>query len=291
MIDKFEIEETPEVSIQKVDQAKIPNTMNVIMIIAVIIAALVSMGELRFTINDVVDFSFMAVLIYLITSMVYRNNYTAGMNRAMTLPAYEQAQAEYEKAKAQIYDKGMVSRLPELCMRYVEEDLIRCRTVILSDACIPYDLYVSEYLGKTKKELEDKGLAKSTISCIMRANKVKGLKLNSSMLLAGDSSSFLFRKMTLGISSSAKKNFDFGWNMVTRALTTTLTVMVGVEVVIEPSFKTLIPWVIKMIPVLWAALTSYNSGIQNINETYIPHTQKKTEIIKILIAWDEKCTQ
>lgn len=290
MIDKFEIEEPPEVSIQKVDQAKIPNTMNVIMIIAVIIAALVSMGELRFTINDVVDFSFMAVLIYLITSMVYRNNYTAGMNRAMTLPAYEQAQAEYEKAKAQIYDKGMVSRLPELCMRYVEEDLIRCRTVILSDACIPYDLYVSEYLGKTKKELEDKGLAKSTISCIMRANKVKGIKLSSSMLLAGESSSFLFRKMTLGISSSAKKYFDFGWNMITRALTTTLTVMVGVEVVIEPSFKTLIPWVIKMIPVLWAALTSYNSGIQNINETYIPHTQKKTEIIKILIAWDEKCT-
>ena len=226
----------------------------------------------------------MAVLIYLITSMVYRNNYNAGMNRAMTLP-------EYEKAKSAVYEKGILPKLPELCFKYVEDDLRRCRTVILADACIPYDKYVTEYLGKTTVELKQKGLSPSAIRCINRANKTKCMKLNASILMSGDSHSILFRKLTLGISSTAKKNVDFGWNMIARAVTTTLTVMVGVEVVIEPSLQTLIPWAIKMIPVLWAALTSYNAGIQNINDTYIPYTQKKTEIIKVLISWDENSTQ
>lgn len=270
------------------DTAKIPKLFNVGLVLLIIIAALVSFGEISFSAGDIRDLSLLAVVIYVISTLVYRNNYTGGMNKGKTLPEYIEAKAAYDEAKAEVMRHDVLPKLPGLCVEYCREELKQYRAAILSAACITYDDYAENYINKSESELKDLGLPDSAIKIIFKAGKAKAKHLDPNALLSEDGARLIFKRRILGVSSKARENFDFGLNAVTRALITVLSVVIIVAIAFDFNLETLATWGVRMLPVLWSALTSTAAGIKNVLYTLIPQMQRKTEILKTIFAMHEK---
>ena len=287
MIDKFDSSHEDEILTEKKSvRAKLPNALNMVMIFCIIIAGVLFMGEIELTFGSILNVSLLVAIIYLIASIAYRNNYQNGMYAAMKDDEYCKAKERYEKAKHDIYSLGIASKLGDYCVRYIEQDLKKYRASILADACIPYDKYESDYIGKTYKELMEKGLSKKTARCIVRANKASGIKINTGTLLTSDSN--FHRHRGLGMSTLTRRNVDFATNMVSRLFTTLLSGTVVIDVIINPSWQSLAQWALRMVAIFWAAVSGYDAGVKNISETTLSYISRKTEILKIFISWNEK---
>ena len=287
MIDKLDTESVNESLIDKKNTSvRLPGAINLVMIFCVVIAGLLFLGEIKLTFGSILNISLLVAMIYLIASIAYRNNYQNGMYAAMKNEEYIRTKEDYENAKSEIFSLGIAPKLADYCVRYIESDLQKYRTAILSDACVPYNVFETNYLGKTYEELLEMGLPKKAAQCIKRANNASGIKLNTSILLTSDSNSYKHRG--LGTSTIKKRNLDFATNMVTRLLTTLLSGTIVVDVIINPSWQSLAQWSLRMIAVLWAAVSGYDAGVKNISETTISYMSRKTEILKIFISWHEK---
>ena len=287
MMDELEsVLEEEILSERKSVRAKLPNAVNMVMIFCIIIAGVLFMGEIKLTFGSLLNVSLLVAIIYLIASIAYRNNYQNGMYAAMKDEDYRKAKESYEKAKSDIYSLGIASKLGDYCVKYIKQDLKKYRASILADACIPYEKYESDYLDKTYKELLEKGLSKKTAWCIVRANRATGIKINTGTLLTSDSN--FHRHRGLGMSTLTRRNVDFATNMVSRLFTTLLSGTVVIDVIINPSWQSVAQWALRMIAIFWAAVSGYDAGVKNISETTMSYIARKTEILKIFIAWNEK---
>lgn len=276
--------------------ARPSGTGNAILLCVVLIAALVSLGEITLTLSGVVNVSLMVIVLYVIASVVYQNSYTDRFERAKSEEKYQQVKSDFDKACKKIYDSNLLVKLPELCIEYSHQDLINTRTALLLDACIPYDLYEREYLGKSADQLAQMDLPPDVVKCIVSANKVKAMRLTATTLLSTGADESLTEKLlrrigvrrSIGIESKTRQQIDFTSNMISRALTTLLAGAVGVNVVLDDfSIRTIALWAMKMLPIAIAAISGGNSGARNVYDTLIPLLERKTKIINIIISRSE----
>lgn len=288
MIDKIEDTElgTEPMREKKNQPSKLPNVMNAVMIFCMVIAGLLFVGEIKMTFGSVLNVSLMVAIIFLIASIAYQNNYQNGMHVAMREEEYVKVKADYDKVKDEVYSLGLAPMLSDYCVRYTKSELKRYRTSVLSELCIPYDVFERDYLGKTYDELIQEGMQKRKAQCITRANNAVAIRLNESMLLEPGANNYQHRG--LGMSSVVKRNVDFSMNIIFRLLTTVLSGTVIIDVIINPSWQSLAQWVLRMIAVFSAAVTGYDAGYKNISETTVSYISRKTEILKIFISWHEK---
>ena len=278
--------------------SKLPNMMNMILIVAVIVAALISMGELTITLAGAINVSLLVALLYLISSLVYKNNYSAGINKAKETEEYAAARKAFDEAVERIYERGVLDRIPEFCLRYREEDLKSFRSAMLSDVAISYDEYEREYLGKSKGDIKAlTEISKEAKVVIIRANAAKGMNISRNVLMTcGETKTLSERLWTLatghrsiGMDSGTRSRIDFGVNVISRALTTILAGAVGITIVLDDfSIRSIAQWAIRMLPVIWSAIVSYTAGMRNVLETLIPQLERKTEILKIFAAWSSE---
>ena len=287
MDDRFEDVIDDEIASEKRSvKAKLPSALNMVMIFCIILAGVLFLGEITLTFGSLLNVSLLVAVIYLIASIAYRNNYQNGMYAAMKDEDYRKAKESYEKTKNDIYSLGITSKLGDYCVRYIEQDLKKYRASILADACIKYERYESEYIGKAYKELLMTGMSKHSARCVVRANNATGIKINTGTLLTSDSN--FLRHRGLGMSTFARRNVDFATNMVSRLFTTLLSGTVVIDVIINPSWQSLAQWALRMIAIFWAAVSGYDAGVKNITETTISYMSKKTEILKIFVSWHKK---
>lgn len=274
--------------------AKTPGAMNVVLVMIVMIAALVSLGELSITPTGVVNVSLTVAVIYIISSIMYKNSYADGIVREKQSEEFKKAEEEYKEALRNVYEEGMLTEMPALCIRYCEEELKACRHAVLLDSCIPYDTYEEKYLGKSEKELEGMKLSKDAIRCISAANKIKGLHLTANTLLSTGEEATLGEKLLrklgwrrgIAMESRTRQHIDTTFNMISRAITTFLAGTVAISVALDDfSLETLALWAMKMMPVAISVLGGRNGGTRNVQDTLIPQMQKKTKIINILLSW------
>ena len=280
---------------------KFPSAVNLILVIVVVIAAIVSIGELTLTLKGAVNITLTVIVLYIVASIVYPNSYMSGIAREKLTNEYISAKAEYDAAVKEIGKSGMLADISEYCLRYSKEELKACRASILLDECIEYDTFEKEYLGVSIKDLRDKKLSPAAIKCIRDANRVKALDITpGSLMSTGEDVTLLQRilriigvRRTVGIEARTRQRIDYSTNMVIRAVTTLLAGVVGITVVIEDfSLRTIAEWAMKMLPIPIAALGGNNAGRRNVSDTLIPQLLRKTKIIHTMLGWHaEKYSQ
>ena len=286
---------------RKRESLSLPNAVNIFLIAAVVIAALLSMGELTLSWSGALNISLLVIFLYLVASLVYRNNYSGGMAKGKLSEEYKRAKTEYDEAVKAINELGLLPCLPELCIRYREEDLRYRRTEVLSDMCIDYDLYEEKYLGKSEEDLRDseEKLGEDEVKCILKANKLKGIRITRNILLStgegGDFAEKLLNVFNLArsvsVESVTRQRIDLGLNMLSRAATTILAGVVGISLMVESfSLQFVAQWAVRMLPILFAAIGGNSAGVKNVLETLVPSLERKTAIMKVLIAWGKEKT-
>lgn len=272
---------------EKIDLKKIPSRLNVFLILGIVIAALASMGEIAFTVGEAVNITLLVVFIYVISLMIYRNVYQDNMYKAKQSDEYRAAESEYHEIAKEVYDKGLASRLSELCSRYRKEELKAFRTEVLEDMCIKYGDYEKSYFDKTKKDLKKMQLSKATIKCILKANKARGIYISQDMLLSGDCAPRRRDKVFLR-TSERREASDRTKHAVSGLLKTVLVGVVGISVAFDFSLEAIAQWAVRMMPVVAAALSAGPAGRSNIFDVAIPYLKKKTEVLKTMLVWADE---
>lgn len=277
--------------------AKMPGAMNLVLIVIVMIAALVSLGELSITPTGVVNVSLIVAVLYIISSIMYKNSYAEYIEREKDTEEYKRVRGEYDNVIKEIYDGGMLERVPDYCVRYAKEDLKHCRTSVLLDACIPYERYEEKYVGLSEEDLRSEDLGEDAIKCILAANKIKGISLSANALMSTGEELTLTERLLrrlgwrrgIGMESSTRQRIDMTTNMISRAITTLLAGTVAISVVLDDfSIETISLWAMRMLPVAIATLGGKSGGARNVRETLIPQLERKTKIIRIMLAWDKE---
>lgn len=282
------------------NKPKMPTTTNVILVMLVIVAAFASVGELKITYEGAVKVSLLVIFLYIICSVMYSSRYNVGIENEKNGEEYKCVKAEYEKALRAIYDGGLLSKIPEFCQRYRENELKNRRSEILGDQCIPYEIYIEKYHGKTRNELEGMNLSKEVINCIVAANRVKGMNISGNILMSSGESVTLFEAVKhilgfrpgIGMEAKTRQRIDLGYNMVSRFVTTFFAGAVGISIVIDRvSWQLAAQWVMRMFPIAWSALVGYNAGARNVRETLIPQLQRKTSILQLFVMWGREACE
>jgi hypothetical protein len=224
---------------------------------------------------------------------MYKNAYAGAIEKGKQTEPYLEAKRAHDEVVKEIYDNGLIAKLPDMCIEYCKEDLKHCRAQILLDACISYEVYEAEYLGRSEEELRALDLPQDAVKCILAANKTRGLHLTAGALLSdGEGTTLIERVMRrfgfrrgIGIESRTRQQIDFTTNSVSRAITTCLAGAVTISIVLEDfSVETLALWAMKMLPVAIAVLGGNNGGARNVTDTLIPQLEKKTKILKTIMA-------
>ena len=286
-----------DTELKKSVSVKMPSATSIVILGIVAIAAVVSLGEFSITLGGVVNVTATVAILYLVASILYSNSYLNGITKGKNTEEYIKAKAAHDEAVTKINTLGMLPKMPELCIKFCEEELKCSRTSIMLDACIKYDYYLKNYFGKSKVDLRKMGIPDNAIRCITEANKLKAVNITPSRLMSSGEDSTIYERFasvlgirrSMGIESKTRQRIDYSANMVSRIVTTILSGVVGINIVIEEfNLKTIALWAMKMLPLAIAALSGYNSGYRNVLDTLIPQLLRKTKIINTLIGWYEE---
>ena len=278
-----------DATFRALDTAKVNNLTSWALIACVLIASVLSLGKVTFTFQEAISVSTLCIILFLVSSLIYRTKYTEYEAKAKQCPEYIAIDKTYNELVNRIHNEGLLVRLPELCQRYVDEELKTFRTAILANACIPYSVYATDYANKSVKELKSLPISKSMRKAICRANKAKCLKLNAQSLLSVSKQGFI-RFSALMISSGQRETIDSALNVVSRMFTTFLGGAVTVAVIIDWSWQSLVQWGIKMLPLAMAAYSGATQGTKNIFQTAIPHKKSQINIIATILEWEKQQT-
>lgn len=265
-------------------EKKMPRMVNIGAIFAIVLAALLSMGEVAFSWNGLRDLSLLVAVIYVVATLIYKNNYAGGILRGKASDEYKEAKREYDEVKAKITSTDVLPKLPELCVEFCLEELKQYRATILAGACITYDDYEENYINKGYKELKKLGLTGRAIKCVTKADRAKAKHFDPQSLLSEEGSRLIFRRSILGVSSKMRERIDFGTNAFTRAATAVLSGMIAVNILWDFSFAMIATWGVRMLPILGAAISSTAAGVNNVMYTLIPNIRRKTEIMRAILA-------
>ena len=269
-----------------VDAAKVNNIASLALVICVVIASVLSMGEVKLTFAEAVSVSTLCIILFIVSSLIYKTKYAEYEAKAKQNAEYIEVQNEYDSLVKKIQEKGLLARLPELCQRYIDLELKQFRTAILSNACIPYEVYERDYMRLSDAELKTLEITDAMRKAIKKANRAKGLHLTAQGLLSVSKQSVI-RYSALTVSSHQREQIDSALNTLSRIVTTFLGGAVAVEVIVNFSWQAVAQWVLRMLPLAFAAFSGANQGTRNIMNTAIPHKRKQINIIVTILEWEK----
>lgn len=246
---------------------------------AVLVAAVISLGQVSLTLSAVRDVSLLVALLYVLATLIYRNRYSCALERGKRTQDYLSAYSEYDGLRRGLFEKGLSAKVPAFCAEYVIRELESYREGLLAEVGLTYADYVGKYRGKSVSALKKEcSLNRYAVRAVMKCERAKGIKLNKNMILLSDGDA-VGRNRPFGISSKARQRRDYRMNLIVRLSVTVLSGIIAVDFMIDPSLNTLIEWCVRMVPIISAAFFGSSNGYLNATETAVNYLG--AQIIKL----------
>lgn len=258
-----------------------------VLIALVLVAALVSFTGITFSIQSIRNFTALSAVIYVITTMTYRNRYNHGKLRGRDAKEYKEAVQEYREALQKIPGEMTDEEIAEYCENYKKRELKNYRKDLLMGFHIEYDVYVTEYLGLTLWQVLRLKKPWKFRMIILKCNKAKPVKLSPAMIM--NESGNPRRGRAIGISGEQRERRDKTWNALSKALLSIGGGAIVVSLVLDFSLQNLTQWAIRILPIIVAIFTGDSDGYDDIAVTESNHKREQTEIINRMV--DEYCSR
>lgn len=252
-----------------------------VLLALVLVAALVSFTGITFSIQSIRNFTAMSAVIYVITTMTYRNRYNHGKLRGRESKEYKDALQGYREALKDIPGEMTDEEIAEYCENYKKRELKNYRKDLLMGFHTEYDTYVAEYLGLTTwKVLRLKKSWKFRLA-VLKCNKAKPVKLSPAMIM--NESGNPRRGRAIGISGEQRERRDKTRNDLSKALLSIGGGAIVVSLVLDFSLQNLTQWAIRILPIIVAIFTGDSDGYDDIAVTESNHKHEQTEIINRMV--------
>jgi hypothetical protein len=246
------------------------------------LAAFVSFWDVRLTfdLTRIFSIGWVAVLLYIVTIMVYRTKYDGGVALGKQGETYRNAIEAFSSIKASILSANAVDKLREWCLDLQKKDFDAVRKEIVYPY-MDYGEYVEKYQTLTKKQVKASNLSRNAKKAVIQANKIAPAELSSDMLLNQSYSRSLFgKRRILPISGDDRRRSDLLINYVNVFVRTFICGMFVIEIVSDPTLDTFMQWMVRMVPILMALITAPSAGEKNASEIAPRRLTAQTEILK-----------
>ena len=249
---------------RKITRSILNNTGIFVGVFLVFIVIVVFTTDVKLTsIYQVIELGLSFFVLLFCSYSMFVNLSDSGSRAGKESDTYIKTLTEYEDEKKSIIDAKKQGRLTEFCRYYVIDELKNARYSIISEVGIDFDVYNTDYIGKTEEELKKyKTLTQPQINAIVRANNVKPIKLTPEMIFRRGRGSN--RRAPLGTKPETKKGITYGTKFVKTCITSMLTGIIVLEVVVTPTWATFAACLLKLCPVILNGFTGYKFGYENI---------------------------
>lgn len=280
------VDDTPSVVIeQKIDQNRLQSIgTDIALIVLCVVAAFVSFWDISITFSSVFTVGWVSVILYIVTTTVYRTKYDGGIFKGRQTTEYISAMETFTRYRDYIMTHSLTDQLTEWCNTYRMKDLTQLRKSIVCPY-MTYEEYTEKYQNISKKGINRLDLSKQAKSAIKRANDINALELSAYMLLSSSVSSNLFgKRKALPTSGSEKRNVDFAVNYASKFIVTFICGMFAIQILSDPSLESFLQWVVRMIPVAVAFLTGEPSGYRNVVSVDTNRIDAQNQLLKLFFA-------
>lgn len=283
------IEEEPQRIIeQKIDQNRLVSVGTDFALLALcLLAAFVSFWDVGFSINKAFTVGWLSILIFIVSTTVYRNKYDGGIYKGRQTTEYQTAKASFEKIRDFIVAKSLINTLADWCNNYRVNDLTQIQKGIVCPY-MTYEEYTEKYKNITIRKVLRCDLSWQAKKAVILANSVMPLELSADGLLGISAQTNLFgKRKALPISGGEKRKHDMIANYASKFILTFVLGMFVVEILSDPTLETFLQWLIRMFPVVTAYLTGEANGYRNVTTIDTHRINAQSQVLRLFFA-DEK---
>lgn len=253
--------------------------------VIILVVIVVMTTDIKFVpISTIKDFSIEAFLLLFLCNAMYGNMYQTGGLQARKLEKYRETMKTYARIKDEIKEHGLMKRLRVFCKEFVDNELKNQRLEILERADVTWAEY-QRYRNMSKKALRyQKKLSDVKIKAILDANWVVPIKLSADMLYR-EGGTGGFRYSALRSDPKINARLDKLWNAVKSGATTIGMCFLGMELFVDPSWKTMCIVAAKVLTVALNGYNGYIRGYNNIAVTALNFTEDQIDLLEQYKVW------
>lgn len=210
----------------------------------------------------------------------------SGMRAGLVSNAYRSAVDDYLAQKKRIEDGHLQGYLYPFCRKYVQDELENVRMSILSVEGIDYEKYKALYMAKDDDVVNADGdLSSSQREAVIRANKVKPIKLTPDMIMQKGGGTG--RRSPLGMKAKTKKKVQFAVKFLSTVLVAIAASIIAFDVVTEPTLVLLATCAFKLLVIAVNGFTGYKFGYENIVFDAANYTTDQADLLRQAVAFAE----
>ena len=252
------------------------------------IASVVSFWDVTLTIDKAFTIGWVTVLLYIVSTTVYRTKYDGGIYRGRQTDAYKEITGTFRTYRDRIMKESRIDDLREWCRDFRIQDVRNVRMEIVCPY-MSYDDYLAKYANLSPQKVKELGLSRKVQSAINRANAVEPVELTADMLLNLSFSKKLFgKRRILPRSGDEQRRGDFVSNYAKRLVITILCGLFAVEFISDPSMESFLQWIIRMIPVVMAFLTGDTGGFRNATEISVRRIDAQSRLLEMFLGTETR---
>lgn len=235
------------------------------------------------TFTEVTELSLSFFVLIFCSYSMYGNMYHSGMVAGRKLDTYTDVCKRYAIIRAEIKTKDVQKQLAVFCKEYIDNELKSRREAVLENADVTWEEYLECRL-LSKRELQyDKKLSKVKIKAISDANWIVPIKLQPAMLYKQDGQTV--RRSPLRTAPSAKRTFDFTWNLIKTGATSLCMCFIAFELFSEPSWEMFCAVALKLLTVALNGYAGYRRGYDNIAVDSVNYAEDQIDLLEEFKKW------
>lgn len=271
--------ETISTDKKKLSHYILGNARTLVMVFILFAIMVVMTTDIRMaTISDVRDFGSEFFLLLFGSYGMYICCADSGSEAGLKSEIYKKTHDTLEEHRSKI-EETMLPRMGEFCAAYIEKELRNARMHYLAVVCIPYEVYIEKYVTLGKAEINaTEGLSSAQRKAIIRANKVKPIKLTPEMLLSGSEGART--RSGLSINPRTMKNIFFSIKMAKMSFTSVCMSLIAMQVIFEPSWAVFAEVCMKLVTVVINGFDGYKEGFKNITVYTVNYENTQSNLMR-----------
>ena len=259
-----------------------------VLVVSIILATIANFTRFGISYKGVSQITAVTILIYIITMMTYNHCFNKGKIEGKQDKIYIDTEKEYNDEKDSVNKANLTGRLRDFTEYYIKNELVDYRKSLLLQYDIDYDTYSEKYLHmKSSDIMKEKQLDFRMKRAIIKCNKAKPISLSRYDIIT-DNEKKMNRSKPIGFSGNRMEKIDKVSQSIKRLLVSLFTGAIGVDIVLNFSWISVVTWAIRMLPILTALVTGQMNGFRNVTETEVSFKQKQIYMIRLFKDWCEK---
>ena len=272
-----------DLGMKKAIKSVASNSSLITAIVAIIAAFMMFFTDLSggFKIQTLISPS--AIVLLCLCLVEYSSTKQMGTIEGMREKVYQDAVEKHKQTSAECQAKCKIKGVMEFCEEYAEQELIKCRSTILKQIDMPYELYAEKYVGLSKRELP-KDLPRGLKKCILKANRIKPMYISQDNLIFKEDAQ---KHSRLTLSPHKKDRIKDITSLTPIVLSVLFAVHIAMEIIAEPTFATLAESMLKLTILIRCATKGYTNGYYNIVDTHVNCMETSTSLLQECMMWHD----